>query len=160
MTIEGGSTKIIKKRKSHIPKASANVIRFCEILDDLPINFRFKLEGVSKDFDGTWKKTVSDGATSWQNGASTLLNSSLFKKRDQIFEAIEREGRQVRKLYFPEKRLRLASVLTKSKLKELYFGQKKSLRDIAKDYGCTKQWIFLLMKKYGLERRTLREVNT
>jgi len=76
-----------KKRKSHIAKASANVIKFCEILDDLPVDFRFELKGVSKDFDGTWKKRASDGTTSWQNGYRILFNSSFFHKRNQVLEA-------------------------------------------------------------------------
>jgi hypothetical protein len=47
--------------------------------------------------------------------------------------------------------------LTKEKVKELYHEQKKSLAEIAKQYGYSKQWIMLLMDKYGLKRRTLSD---
>jgi len=63
----------------------------------------------------------------------------------------------VRKLYFPDANSKIASLLTKEKVKELYYEQRKSLQDIAKEYGCTRQWIFLLMEKYGLKRRTPSE---
>jgi transposase-like protein len=48
-------------------------------------------------------------------------------------------------------------LVSKEKVIELYYEQKKSLQDIAKEYGCTKQWVSLLMKKHGLNRRTLSE---
>ena len=54
-------------------QARANVIKFCEILDALPINFIFKLNNVSKDFKGSWKKTVLNGATAWQNGTRIFI---------------------------------------------------------------------------------------
>ena len=146
--------KVIKNKKSPIAKVRANLIKFCEILDKLPIGFSFELDNVSKEFDGLWKKTVSDGTTAWENGPSILFNSSFFLKRNQVLEAIEREGWQVRKLYFPDTKSKKARLLTKEKVKDLYHKQKKSLQDIAKEYGCTKQWIFLLMEKYGLKRRT------
>jgi hypothetical protein len=80
-------------KTSPITKARANLIKFCGILDDLPINFSFKLDNVSKDFNGCWKKTVSDGTTVWQNGPRILFNSSFFPKRNQVLKAIGREGR-------------------------------------------------------------------
>ena len=98
--------KTAAKKTSPIAKARANVIKFCEILDDLPINFSFKLNNVSKDFKGSWKKTVLNGTTAWQNGPRILFNSFLFLKRNQVLEAIEREGWQVRKLYSPDRDLR------------------------------------------------------
>ena len=143
-----------KKRKSHIPKTSANLIKFCEILDKLPIGFILKLGNVSKEFDGSWKKIVSDGTTAWENGPRILFNSSFFLKRNQVLEAIERKGWQVRKLYFSDTKSKITSLLTKEKVEELYYRQNKSLQDIAKEYGCTKQWVSLLMEKYGLRRRT------
>ena len=145
------------KRKSHIAKASANVIKFCEILDDLPVNFRFRLNNVSKDFDGSWEKTVLNGTTAWQNGSNILFNSSFFLKRDQVLEAIEREGLPVRKLYFPDANSKIASLLTKEKVKELYYKQKKSLQEIGKQYGYSRQRVMLLMEKYQLKRRTRSE---
>ena len=139
------------------PIARANVIKFCEILDDLPINFRFKLNNVSKDFNGSWEKTVLNGTTAWQKGSKLLFNSSFYPFRKKVFEGIEKEGYPLRKIYFPDKGRKIVSPLTKEKIEELYCAQKKSLQDIAEKYGCTKQWIWLLMKKYGLKRRTLSE---
>jgi len=143
-----------KKRKSHIAKAATNVIKFCEILENLPINFSFELNNVSKDFDGSWTKMTMNETTAWQSGSRILFNSSFFHKRNEVFEAIERQGWQVRKLYLSDKK---AKTLTKEKVEELYYKQKKSLQDIAKEYGCTRQWIFLLMEKYGFKRRTRSE---
>jgi hypothetical protein len=145
--------------KKTSPKATArkNVITFCQILDDLPVNFSFTLSNASEDYDGSWKKTVLNGATAWENGPRILFNSSFFLKRSQVLEAIERQGLPVRKLYFPDTKSKIASLLAKEKVKELYYGQKKSLGDIAKEYGCTKQWVHLLMEKYGLKRRTHSE---
>lgn len=45
-------------------------------------------------------------------------------------------------------------ILTKGKLEELYYEHKKSLEDIAKEYGCSRVAIMKIMKKYGLVRRT------
>ncbi len=145
-----------KKQKSHIPKALANIMKFCEVLDGLPSNFTFKLSNVSKNFDGAWIKTVSNGATAWQNGSKVLFNSSFFHKKDHVLDAIEREGLSVRKLYFPETKCKVP-LLRKRRVKELYYEQKKSLQDIAKEHGCTKQWVSLFMESRGMERRTHSE---
>ena len=144
--------------KKASPKATArkNVITFCQILDDLPVNFGFTLSN-AKDYEGYWKKISSEIVTVWQNGSRVLLNSAFFPVRRQVIEAIEREGWQVKKLCFADQKPKKAPVLTKEKIKELYYEQKKSLQDIAKEYGCTKQWLYLLMKKYGLKRRTHSE---
>ena len=146
--------KVTKKKKSDIPKTSANLIKFCEILDKLPIGFILKLNNVSKEFNGSWEKIVSDGTTAWENGPRILFNSSFILKRNQVLEAIEREGWQVSKLYFPDTKTKKPPVLSKEKIKELYYEQKKSLQDIAKEYGYSRNWIMLLMEKYGLKRRT------
>ena len=143
-----------KKRKSPIAKVRANVIKFCEILDHLPINFRFKLNNLSKDFNGSWEKTALNGTIAWQNGPRILFNSSFFLKRKQVFEAIEEAGYPVGQLYFPDKRSKIVPRLTKEKLEELYHGEKKSLGEIAKQYGCSKQNIMGLMERLGLKRRT------
>jgi hypothetical protein len=146
--------KTATKKISPIAKARANVIKFCEILDDLPINFSFELNNVSKDFNGSWKKTGLNRATAWQSGPRILFNSSFYLFRKRVFEAIEKEGWPLRQLYFSDGKRRIYLLLTEQKLKALYYEQNKSLQDIAKQYGCTKQWVFLLMEKYGLERRT------
>jgi len=76
-----------------------------------------------------------------------------FSKRNRFLEAIEREGWPVRKLYFSEPKSKVAPLLRKGKVKDLYYNQKKTLREIAKECGCTKQWVSLFMEKYGLKRR-------
>ena len=47
----------------------------------------------------------------------------------------------------------ISNKLTKDKLVDLYYQQKNSLEDIAKEYNCTRQMVKLLMEKYGLTRR-------
>jgi hypothetical protein len=147
--------KVTKKKASRIAQARANLIKFCEILDDLPINFIFKLNNVSKDYDGSWEKTVFNGATGWQNGPRILFNSAFFLKKKQVFEGIEKGGYPLGEKYFPDTRQKIVPLLSKQKIKELYYGQKKSLQVIAREYGCSRQWIMGLMTKYGFKRRTL-----
>ncbi len=151
---------IIKKAtggKFSNAKGRANLITFCKILDDLPVNFTFTLTNAPGCLDGSWEKAILDGTTAWQNGATILFNSSFFPRRYQVLEAIEREGWQVKKLYFADKKPKKSPTLTREKIRELYYEQKKSLRDIAREYGYTRQWIQLLMQKYGQERRTPSE---
>lgn len=145
------------KEKSPVLNARENLVRFYEIMDSLPIDFRLKLTNTGKGFDGTWEKATFNGVTAWQKGSKLLFNSSFYPFRKTIFEAIEEAGYPVRRLYFPDKRGKIVTPLTKEKVEELYCAQKKSLQDIAEKYGCTKQWIWFLMKKYGLKRRTLSE---
>jgi predicted DNA-binding protein YlxM (UPF0122 family) len=52
------------------------------------------------------------------------------------------------------KRGELTLTLNKIKLGELYYEKNKSLEDIAKEYGCSRQHIMKIMKEYGLVRRT------
>jgi len=85
-----------------------------------------------------------------------LFGSSLFVKRSHVLEAIEREGSHVRKLYSPKSKSK-PTPLPKEKVEELYYKQKKSLQDITKEYGYSRNWIMLLMEKYGLKRRTRSE---
>lgn len=47
----------------------------------------------------------------------------------------------------------ITEALTKEKLIDLYYKQNKSLQDIAEEYNCTRQWVQLLMERYGLKRR-------
>lgn len=149
---------MIRGKAPRIEAARANVAKFCQILDDLPVNFSFTLTNVSNDYDGCWKKISLDGNTrAWHNGSRVLLNSSFSTIKRQVIEAIEREGWRVEELSFFYKKSKKAPRLIKEKVEELYYKQKKSLRDIAKEYGCTKQWIQLLMQKYGLERRNRQE---
>jgi hypothetical protein len=145
--------KTATKGTSASAQAIANVIKFYEILDALPINFSFKLKNVSKGFNGSWKKTVLNGATRWQNKSKILFNSSLYSVRKEVFQAIEKEGYPLLEIHFQDRRPKIVSPLTKEKLKELYYRQKKSLRKIGVQYGCSRQWILLLMEKYGLKRR-------
>ena len=127
-------TKTAVKKISPIERARAHVIKFCEILYDLPSNFSFELNNVSTDFNGSWKKTVINGTTEWRNGQRTLFNSSFYPVRKEVFEAIEKEGYPLRDIYFPDVKRKKVSPLTKEKLKELYYKQKKSLQDIGQEY--------------------------
>ena len=144
---------MIKQKKSHLPKTIANLINFCKILDDLPINFRFKLTNAGKDLDGFWEKTISNGGTTWKNGSKISFNSSFFLLKNKVFKAIEVEGVPIRQIYFPDRRRKIFPPLTKEKLRELYYRRKKSLKEIGGEYKCSRQWIMALMKKYGLKRR-------
>jgi hypothetical protein len=147
-----------KKRKSPVATARANLIKFCEILDDLPVNFNFTLSNPSMDYYGCWRKVSLDGkTTAWHNGSKVLLNSSFFPIKREVIEAIEREGRQVGKLFFSEKKPKKTPRLTKEGIEELYYRKKKSLQEIARGYGYSRQFIMLLMEKYGLKRRTRLE---
>ena len=138
-------------------QARANVIKFCEILDALPINFSFKLNNVSKGFNGSWKRTDLNGATVWQKGYRILFNSSFYPVRKEVFQAIEKKGYPLREIHFQDMKPKIVSPLTKEKLKELYYRQKKSLREIGRQYGCSRQTILLLMEKYRLKRRTAKK---
>jgi len=119
------------------------------------VNFKFKLANTGKKFDGSWKKTAHQGLTGWQSGRKFLFNSSFFSYKNKVFEAIEREGWPLRQLYFPDMRRKIAPPLTKETIKTLYYREKKSLQEIAKGYGCTRQMVMAYMDKYGLRRRTL-----
>lgn len=52
------------------------------------------------------------------------------------------------------KRGEISIILNKEKLEDLYYEQKKSLEDIAIEYGCSRPHVSKIMKKYGLIRRT------
>lgn len=145
---------------------------FCEILEGLPSMFRFKLTNVRDDFDGYWEKTILDGKTAWRKDDRVLLSQFLFTFREEICDAIDREigvyykakrnWEGIRKILFSDEAAQFLTkhkgeitlILTKEKLKKLYFEQNKSLEDIAKEYGCSRQAILKFMKKYGFERRT------
>jgi hypothetical protein len=143
------------KEKSPVLKARENLIRFCEIMDSLPIDSRLKLTNTGKGFDGTWKKTTFNGVTAWQKGSKLLFNSSFYPFRKRVFEDIEKGGYSLGEKYFPDTRRKIVPLLSKQKIKELYYGQKKSLQMIAREYGWSRQWIMALMEKYKLKRRTL-----
>ncbi len=142
------------KGKSPIAKTRENLVRFCEILDDLPTNFSFKLNKVHKDFNGSWEKTVLNGTTVWHNGSMILLKSSFFRLREKVFDAIEKEGYPLREIYFSDMRRKRSLLLTKKEVREQYYGQRRSLAEIGKQCGCTRQNIMALMEQYGLKRRT------
>lgn len=159
-----------EKRKLFIENLSAE--KFCEILDGLPSMFRFKLTNVRDDFNGYWEKTILDGKTAWRKDDRVLLSQFLFTFREEVCDAIDREigvyykakrnWEGIRKILFSgeathiltKKKGEITLILTKEKLKELYFKQNKSLEDIAKEYGCSRMHISKIMKKYGLIRRT------
>ena len=86
-----------------------------------------------------------------------LFNSSLYLVRKEVFQAIEKEGYPLREIHFQDMKPKIDSPLTKERLKELYYRQKKSLREIGRQYGCSRQTILLLMEKYRLKRRTAKK---
>jgi hypothetical protein len=159
-----------KERKLFIENLSRE--KFCKILDGLPSTFRFKLTNVRDDFDGYWEKTIFDGKTAWRKDDKVLLSQFLFAFREEVCVAIDREigayykakrnWEGIRKILFSgeatqiltKKKGEITLILTKDKLKELYFKQNKSLEDIAKEYGCSRVHVSKIMKKYGLVRRT------
>jgi hypothetical protein len=134
--------------------------------------FRFKLTNVRDDFDGYWEKTILDGKTAWRKDDRVLLSQVLFTFRKEVCDAIDgeigvyykakRNWEGIRKILFSDeatqiltkKKGEITVILTKEKLKKLYFKQNKSLEDIAKEYGCSRIHISKIMKKYGLIRRT------
>jgi hypothetical protein len=146
--------KMAAKKASRIAQARANLIKFCEIMDSLPIDFRLKITNTGKGFDGAWGKTTFNGATAWQKGSQLLFNSSFYRFKKKVFEGIEKGGYPLEEKYFPDTRRKIVPLLSKQEIKELYYRQKKSLQVIAREYGCSRQWIMALMTKYGLKRRT------
>ena len=118
--------------------------KFYAILDGLPSMFRLELKNIREDFDGDWERTILDGQTAWQKGDKILLNPELFLFKEEVIDAIERKYYLMSPYFFD---------LTKEKLEELYCEQNKSLEDIAKEYGTSRQNIMKIMNKYGLIRR-------
>jgi len=159
-----------EKRKLFIENLSRK--KFCEILDDLAPMFRFELMNICEDFDGYWEKIILGGKTVWRKGEEVLPSSSFFPFRKEVFDAIDKErniyykvGRNWRSIRgikisdgttqgVPRKKGDLTLILTKEKLKELYYKQNKSLEDIGKEYGCSRPHISKIMERYGLIRRT------
>jgi len=159
-----------KERKLFIENLSRE--KFCKILDGLPSTFRFKLTNVRDDFDGYWEKTILDGKTAWRKDDKVLLSQFLFAFREEVCVAIDREigayykakrnWEGIRKILFSDEAMQILTkkkgeitlILTKEKIKTLYFKQNKSLEDIAKEYGCSRTAIMKIMKKYRLVRRT------
>lgn len=148
---------MFKKRKSGLPKTKDNLIMFCKFMEGLPLNFRFKLTNTGKGFDGYWVKTSSSGSTVWKKGSKVLSNSSFFTINEKVFESIKEKGFLYGEVDSPDRRYKIVPPLTKDKVKELYYRQGKSLREIGSEYGCSKQNIMRLMKRYGLKRRTKSE---
>lgn len=127
-----------RKKKSPLAKGR-HLEKFCQILDDLPLNFKFRLENTGGDFDGSWEKIPSQRGPAWQNGSRILFNSSFYPFKKKVFEAIEKEGFPLREIYYPKMRGNIISSQTKERIEELYHEQNKSVQDIAKECGCTKQ---------------------
>ena len=147
---------------------------FSEILDSLPSMFRFRLINIKKDFkdfDGYWEKTIKAGKPVWHKDGKYLSSYSFFEFKGQILDAIEKERgayykadgnwRALKpilisngaKQIVTRKKGDITQILTKEKLKWLYYRENKSLEDIAKEYGCSRPTIMNIMKKYGLIRR-------
>jgi hypothetical protein len=147
---------------------------FSEILDGLPSMFRFRLINIKKDFkdfDGYWEKTIKAGKPVWHKDGKYLSSYSFFEFKEQILDAIEKERGAYYKIngnwqalkpiivnngtkqIVTRKKGDITQILTKEKLKWLYYRENKSLEDIAKEYGCSRPTIMNIMKKYGLIRR-------
>jgi hypothetical protein len=157
------------KRKLFIENLSRE--KFCEILDRLPSMFRFGLTNIREDFDGYWEKTIVDGKTAWQKDDRVLLSQFLFPFKKEVCDAIDREidvyykakrnWQVIRKILFNDETIQIITKrkgeitisLTKETLNKLYFKQNKSLEDIAKEYGTSRQNVMKIMKRYGLVRR-------
>jgi predicted DNA-binding protein YlxM (UPF0122 family) len=130
--------------------------QFCEILDALPLHFKFKLKNVSEEIDGEWEKEyveknpdLEESHPIWHNitnDSRIPSSSSFFVFKDKALDSIHLKTTNYYKI--------LARILTKKKLESLYFDQKKSLEDIANAYSCSRQMIREHMGKYGIERRT------
>jgi len=79
-----------------------------------------------------------------------------------VYYKIRNDWQAIRKILFNDETIQILTkrkgeitqILTKETLKKLYFKQNKSLEDIAREYGCSRQAILKMMKKYGLEART------
>ncbi|MGA2465557.1 MAG: LAGLIDADG family homing endonuclease [Thermodesulfobacteriota bacterium] len=130
--------------------------QFCEILDALPLRFKFKLKNVSHEIDGEWEKEyveknpdLKETHPIWHNitnDSRIPSSSSFFVFKDKVLDSIHLKNTNYYEI--------LAQILTKKKLESLYFDQKKSLEDIANAYTCSRQMIRRHMGKYGIERRT------
>jgi predicted DNA-binding protein YlxM (UPF0122 family) len=119
--------------------------KFCQILDGLPLDFKIELQGK------VLSKILMNGKTAWQIDDRVLLNPILFAFKKEIFDAIESKGYSLRNLYFGW------VALPKKKLQMLYYKQRKSTGEIAKEYGTTRQSIMKIMKRHGFIRRTRSE---
>lgn len=130
--------------------------QFCEILDALPLHFKFTLKNVSEEIEGEWVKECMEGKNPdsqeshpvWHNITNDSCmpsSSSFFVFKDKVLDSIHLKNTNYYKI--------LARIFTKEKLESLYFDQKKSLEDIANEYSCSRQMIRSHMKKYGLIRR-------
>jgi hypothetical protein len=162
-----------KKRKLLIESLSEE--KFCEILDILPFMFEFKLSNISEDADGSWvkeyfQKNEPETRRPWESHYvwHNLTNdrycssASLFSYKDRVVDAIYKKGafsdyynikRKWQTLFKVVLGENISKKLTKEKLEELYYEQKKSLEDVAKEYGTSRQNVMKIMKRYGLVRR-------
>ncbi|MBM4136694.1 MAG: hypothetical protein FJ241_07670 [Nitrospira sp.] len=78
--------------------------------------------------------------------SSTKNDSSIVEQGD-LFDEESLANRPT------PKKIPLTQSLKKELLKNLYNTQEKSLEDIAKTFGCTRQQIGNIMNQYGLKRR-------
>ena len=174
-------TSAEEKRKLLIENLSEE--KFCEILDILPFGFEFKLSNISEDADGSWikerifpekeyfRQNEPKSGRPWEShyGWHNLTNdrhcssASLFSFKDKVVDAIYKEGafsdyykiqKKWQALYKAVLGENISNELTKGKLQELYCNQNKSLGDIGKEFGCSRQYIMKLMQKCGIERKT------
>ena len=157
-----GKRKAGAERKTNLFLESLSRENYCELLDSLPISYILKLKNIREDIDGDWERTILDGQTAWQKGDRILLNQDLFPFKKEVIRTIEGRERNFFKKYYLKHdssiglwtKGEIAQNITKGILQELYCKQNKSLGDIGNEFGCTRQYVFKLMKIYGIERKT------
>jgi hypothetical protein len=88
-----------------------------------------------------WHSNIKYGGSGYP---VNQLNNQLKRKR-------------VKKKIHNRKVPKRTAVIAKEKFEDLYYIQAKSLQDIAREYNCTRQYIYKLLKKYGIARRTKSE---
>jgi hypothetical protein len=62
---------------------------FYELLDSLPLTFKFRLKNIDSDIDGYWEKTIYANNSVWFKDEKFLYNSSFFNYIDNVLDAIE-----------------------------------------------------------------------
>ncbi|OGQ13240.1 MAG: hypothetical protein A2026_13975 [Deltaproteobacteria bacterium RBG_19FT_COMBO_46_12] len=149
------STKEIREHKKKFIIANLKREDFCAILNYLPNKFKIELTNLTENLIGCWEKRIYSPLqleTVWKQGKRVLYGSDLFPFREEVFQAIEKEGWEALDdlllKYFKAriKKGEITQAPTKEKLEELYIEQKKSLKDIAIEFGCSGALIQNIMK--------------
>ena len=103
-----------------------------------------------------YNKCVKCGGTEYPHkgkGLCQLCYERESRKRHESHMKRDRFGRSISSKMV----LKINKYLTEEVLKRGYRVMGRSLTDIAKEYNCTRQYIYKLLNKYGIPRRTLSE---